>query len=98
MQKIYTNSLLAIMLLLTSFASQQAPTGKEIYTNKCIRCHGADGTKRFLGAKNLQRSKLDEATIALIIQNGKGFMPSYKAKLTSEEINQVIVFVKNMQK
>lgn len=98
MQKIYASSLIVLMLLLTSFVSQQAPAGKEIYTSKCSRCHGNDGTKGFLFAKNLQKSKMEDAVMLLLIQNGKRFMPSFKTKLTPEEIKQVAEYVKTLRK
>lgn len=71
----------------------QEPTGKEIFEKNCTKCHGKDGTKRLLGAKNLQKSILTTTENYEIIANGKGRMPSWKEKLSTEQINQVIEYL-----
>lgn len=71
----------------------QEPTGKEVFEKNCTKCHGKDGTKRLLGAKNLQKSILTTAENFEIIANGKGKMPSWKEKLSTEQINQVIAYL-----
>ena len=71
----------------------QEPTGKEIFEKNCAKCHGKDGTKRLLGAKNLQKSVLTTTENYEIIANGKGKMPSWKEKLSTEQINQVIEYL-----
>jgi mono/diheme cytochrome c family protein len=81
-----------------SAVKKQEKSGQELYMKYCIRCHGANGTKHFLGAKDLQISKLDDNAITLIIQNGKSFMPSFKDKLLIEEKNKLIVYVKTLRK
>lgn len=71
----------------------QESTGKEIFEKNCAKCHGKDGTKRLLGAKNLQKSILTTTENYEIIVNGKGKMPSWKEKLSTEQINQVIEYL-----
>lgn len=68
-------------------------TGKEIFEKNCAKCHGKDGTKRLLGAKNLQKSVLTATENYETIANGKGKMPSWKEKLSTEQINQVIEYL-----
>ncbi len=78
----------------TSFNKEvQEPIGKEIFEKNCTKCHGKDGTKRLLGAKNLQKSILTITENYEIIANGKGKMPSWKEKLSTEQINQVIEYL-----
>jgi cytochrome c6 len=71
----------------------EEPSGKEIFEKNCAKCHGKDGTKRLLGAKNLQKSILTTTENYEIIANGKGKMPSWKEKLSTEQINQVIEYL-----
>ncbi len=73
--------------------TSEESTGKEIFEKNCAKCHGKDGTKRLLGAKNLQISVLTATENYEIIANGKGKMPSWKEKLSTEQINQVIEYL-----
>lgn len=85
---------IAIGLFITNFHKKiQEPIGKEIFEKNCTKCHGKDGTKRLLGAKNLQKSVLTTTENYEIIANGKGKMPSWKEKLSTEQINQVIEYL-----
>ena len=96
--KLYASGLCLFLLLFTAFTSQQIATGKEIYVKKCSSCHGADGTKGSFSAKNLQKSQLKDVAISQIIEKGKKMMPSYKKKLTAEELVQVTEYVKSLRK
>lgn len=69
-----------------------------MHERNCVRCHGTTGTKHFLGAKDIQKSKIDDAAIILIIQNGERLMPAYKKKLSVEEINQLTLYIKTSLK
>lgn len=93
-----TGIILAGILICSSFARQQSPTGKELFQKSCARCHGSEGTRHILGAKDLQKSKIDHTAIIQIIQNGKRFMPAYKKKLSAEEINLLGEYVEKLRK
>ena len=94
----YATNLLIWVLFLTALPRQEVATGEAIYLKKCARCHGADGTKGRSGAANLQLSKMENGMISQIIQNGKKPMPAYKSKLTEDEINDLITYVKSLRK
>ena len=93
----YATSLFLVLFLAT-LTNREVSTGAAIYQKKCARCHGADGTKGRSGAANLQLSKMDNEMINQIIQNGKKPMPAYKSKLTNEEINDLVAYVKSLRK
>ncbi|MCD0470350.1 cytochrome c [Flavobacterium sp. JAS] len=81
--------------------SQNLPvlkSGKDVFEFKCVACHGIDGTKGKWGAINLQRSYLDDIEILKVISNGRRIMPSWKKKLTLEEIKSVILYIKTLRK
>lgn len=78
-------------------ARQPDPVGRKIYESKCTRCHGREGTRGLFGAKNLQTSKLDDKTLYETVREGRRIMPSWKEKLTPEEIHQVIRYVKTLR-
>ena len=89
----------AITTLMAGFIQpNQQLTGKEIFENNCSKCHGKDGTKKAFGVKSLQKSRLTTAENFDIISNGKGKMPSWKATLSNEQINQVIAYIEELRK
>ena len=98
MRKILIISLVAVPFLLSSFTHSQTPEGKAIYDKQCARCHGKEGTKGSFGAKNLQKSVMTDEAIAQLILNGKKVMPSFKTKLSSNDIKLVIDYVKAFRK
>jgi mono/diheme cytochrome c family protein len=63
--------------------------GQRIFEEKCVACHGSDGTAGIANAANLQLSKLDKATLAHTVSNGRGGMPAFKAQLTEAEIDHL---------
>ncbi|MET0300068.1 MAG: cytochrome c [Flavitalea sp.] len=72
--------------------------GKSIYMAKCAPCHGGDGMKGKFGAKNLVKSRLSDEELTVIISNGKRFMPSWKKKLSEEEIKDVKAYIVTLRK
>jgi len=100
----------ALLLLSALGAWFSAPTraddGAATFKSKCAACHGADGSGntavgksmkiRDLGSADVQ--KQTDEQLAGIITNGKGAMPAYKDKLTVDEINQLVAFVRQLKK
>jgi len=98
MKKIVPILLLLVVFTLSSFRHQKKPIGKKIYDTRCARCHGAEGTRHFLGAKDLQKSSLSDSAVVKIIFNGKKIMPSFKTTLSKEEIYAVTGYVKTLRR
>jgi len=71
-----------------------ADDGKAIFSSNCASCHtlAAAGTSGTIGP-NLDEAKPDEALVRERVTNGKGVMPSFKGKLTDEQIGAVAKFV-----
>jgi cytochrome c6 len=92
------------ILILFSFLSPfpklkaQISNGQKIFESKCVKCHGIDGTKEKVGAKNLRFSKLSGVEILAMMEEGKKVMPAYKKKLSPEEIKNVAEYVKTLRK
>jgi mono/diheme cytochrome c family protein len=95
---IKTGLLLAV-LLSSAFIKQgkTPPEGRSIYERNCVLCHGSDGTKGLLGAKNLQQSKLSDSEYLLVVSNGRKIMPAWKKRLTGEEIKEVVKYIKTIK-
>lgn len=73
-------------------------SGKILFEQNCAKCHGIDGTKGKFGAKNLQKSVLTDEQYFKTIQKGKGIMPAWEKKLTTEQIADIISYIKTLKK
>lgn len=93
--------ILLLALAVVSSTIAQVPdslSGKTLFENKCARCHGADGTRGIFGAKDLRASRITDEEMISIITNGKRIMPSWKKRLTPEQIRTVAGYVKTLRK
>jgi len=80
--------------------------GEATYKAKCQMCHGATGTGDTPAGKAMKVKsfadpiliKMSDTAILGLTKNGTGKMPSFKDKLTDSQIQEVIVFVHELQK
>lgn len=77
---------------------QEGIRGKILFAEKCVACHGADGTAGIANAANLQISEIDSASVSQIIRDGKAGMPGFKDIMTPEEIRELMVYVRSLRK
>ncbi|HEV8488015.1 MAG TPA: c-type cytochrome [Blastocatellia bacterium] len=105
-----TLSVFALLGKPTAASSRTTPSvadGAAVFGSKCAICHGRDGAglpnwkskgQPDLTTADWQRSHTD-AQIAETIKNGKGkFMPSFKSKLSDDEINAVVARIRSLAK
>jgi mono/diheme cytochrome c family protein len=82
--------------------SQTAPAGatlvaNPVYEKNCAKCHGKTAEGRHFGGPSLIAEKATAAPadeLRNIIANGKGHMPRFTGKLTSEEIDTLVQQIK----
>ncbi|HET8774157.1 MAG TPA: cytochrome c [Thermoanaerobaculia bacterium] len=94
------------LLLLAVAPATFAADGAALYKSKCAMCHGPDGAGQTTMGKNMKlrdlRSadvqKQTDAELVKWIADGKGKMPAYKGKMTPDEINAVVAFIRTMKK
>jgi cytochrome c6 len=80
--------------------------GKMTFEANCSVCHGEDGSGDTPIGMSLEipdlRSdevqKLSDAELIALVTNGKDPMPSFKGKLTADEIKGVIAYVRTFAK
>jgi mono/diheme cytochrome c family protein len=94
---------LAFALFSTTFAADAAA---DVYKAKCASCHGADGkgdtpagTKmkvKDLASDEVQ--KQSDADLATTIEKGKKPMPGYEGKLTKEQIDGLVKYMRSLKK
>ena len=78
---------------------------RELYANECKRCHQEDGRGGVFEEPGLKPFKVPslreghalehtDAQLARQISNGGDWMPAYKGRLTPEQIDQLVAFVR----
>lgn len=75
-----------------------AKGGKQIFlTAGCTSCHTlADAGSHGTVGPNLDQAKPSKALVVTRVTNGKGAMPSFKGKLTSQQIQAVAQYVSSI--
>lgn len=72
--------------------------GENLFIMHCAACHGDDGKLGASGAKDLTSSRLDDAALTKIINEGKNGMPPMKELLgNNKNIQLVINHVKKLR-
>ncbi len=95
-----------LFVLLLAMAIPCAAFGDDapaIFKSKCAPCHAADGSGntpmgKKIGAKALgspEVQKQSDADLQKIITSGKGKMPSFSNKLSSEQIGDMVKFIRS---
>ena len=84
-----------------------ARSATQLYSKNCATCHGRDGRSKTLKAKrnharNLSDSEWQERVsderIFNSIMNGKGKMPAYSKKLSEQETDALVTYVRGLRK
>jgi mono/diheme cytochrome c family protein len=79
----------------------------ELYAKNCASCHGKDGRAKTLKGKLKHARDLTDPTwqgnvgeerIFNSIMNGKGKMPAYSKKLSEQEIDSLVTYVRALKK
>ena len=96
----------AFLLTALAAAPAMAQDGGALYKTKCAMCHGADGTGNTPVGKSMKvRSfksdedvKASDATLIKDTKDGVGKMPAYAGKLTDAQIQDVVAYIRTLQK
>ena len=104
MKNIFRASLVVLTVafaLSTCFADAGAD-----YKAKCATCHGPDGkgdtamgkTMKVKDLGSAEVQKQSDADVTTIIDKGKKPMPGYEGKLTKEQIDGLVKYVRSLKK
>ena len=77
----------------------QLVAGRLIYANNCAPCHGGSGGGGVgvkLNGGRLLEQLPDLADQRLVVENGRNQMPSFSAKLSSDEIDAVVRYTREI--
>src|SRR5712692_7354351 len=77
-------------------AAKSGP-GYSIYVANCARCHGTDGEggqgPKLAGTVTKDFPDIEQQIT--LVEEGRGGMPSFKGKLSADEIRQVVEYTRN---
>lgn len=98
-------ALIIAAILATSLTTNLfADDAQDLYKAKCQMCHGADGQPsavgKSMGAKAFSDPdvvKMSDADLAGITSNGKNKMPAYKGKVSDDQINALVKYVRTLK-
>ena len=76
------------------------------YKAKCANCHGAEGKGDTPAGKGMKVKdfasddvqKQSDADLAGVIEKGKKPMPGYEGKLTKEQIDGLVKYIRSLKK
>src|ERR1700674_5643615 len=102
---VVASAILAVPLT-SARADSSADPGAGLYKSKCASCHGPDGSGNIpmgkaLKVRDLRSDEVQKQTdleLMKTIAGGKGKMPPYGKKLTTEEIQSIIAFIRTLKK
>jgi|HubBroStandDraft_4_1064222.scaffolds.fasta_scaffold31737_4 mono/diheme cytochrome c family protein len=98
---------LAVRLLALLFSTYAfAESGAVIYREHCAACHGSNGSGETMLGRNLKLRSLASAEVqqqsdddlARIISKGKSKMPAYDRKLSRDQIDDVVKYIRSLKK
>jgi mono/diheme cytochrome c family protein len=97
-------SIIAASLLFFAFSAAQAQshaseslTTDPVFVKNCAKCHGTNAEGRHFRGPSLVSPKVAAASddeLRNIINNGKGHMPKFAGKLSSDEIETLVQQIK----
>jgi cytochrome c6 len=96
-------TILAASIVTPAFAQS---AGADAYKAKCAMCHGVDGQGNTPAGKALKAKsfkdpdliKASDADLIAYIKTGKGKMPSYAGQFTDDQLQDVVIHIRTLQK
>lgn len=85
---------------ITDTGANQLASARSTYTQSCAMCHGANGEGSQMGNMKIPSLKSKESTndtdavLAKQIANGSKGMPPFKDKLTPEQIQDLVRYIR----
>ena len=108
MQKVFLSfiapSILCFVALPT--ATQAQSDAAKLYKTNCALCHSANGsgdnaTGKAFHAKDLRSEEVQKQTdeqLAEVITKGKGKMPAFGAKITADDVTNLVSYLRALPK
>jgi len=106
MKTILRVSMVVLAVAFALSAVSVAQSGADVFKSKCAVCHGATGAGDTAMGKNMKLKDLgsadvqgmSDADLNGIITNGKDKMPKYDGKLSKDQINDLVKYIRTLKK
>ena len=107
MRTIFRASLVVLAIALAmSVSAFAADATADVFKSKCASCHGADGkgdtpAGKKMNVKDLASDdvqKQSDADLAAVIEKGKKPMPGYEGKVTKDQIDGLVKWIRTLKK
>ena len=96
---------LGVSWMLLPAEAADIASGKKVYVEKCLRCHGAGGKGDGPKAAALSKTALDytdrkkmaqvtDAELKQVLLDGNPPMPAYKGRLSDKDVDDVIAYIR----
>ena len=94
------------LLLFFGLPATAQETGESLFKGKCAMCHGPDGAGKTKMGETLKIpdlhsadvQKKSDADLTAVITKGKNKMPAYEAKLSKEQIEKLVAYIRDLAK
>lgn len=103
----YRNFLAVVLMIAVVSMMSTAAFGQaaDLYKAKCASCHGADGKADTPIGKKMGVKSFTDADVAKntdqnwfeVTKKGKGKMPGYDGKLTDDQINDLVKYIRTLK-
>jgi mono/diheme cytochrome c family protein len=95
-----------LLFAFTAVSAQNPPvdgslTANSVFQQHCAKCHGKTAEGRLFGGPPLISAKVASTStddLRSIIINGKGRMPKYGSKLTTQDIDTLVQQIKGLNR
>jgi len=102
-------TLTALLALTLAGVAQADPAadGKIVFEENCVKCHGDDGRARtwrgwMFFAEDLSdaewQDRHDDEALLRALRRGPGAMPSYEKRLSEEQQQAVVAYVRTLRR
>ena len=106
MKNLIRASMVVLLFALVASTAFAADSGADLFKAKCASCHGATGAGdtamgksmklKDLGSPDVQNAS--DADLANVIAKGKKPMPAYEGKLTNDQIQDLVKYIRTLKK
>ena len=101
-QRLLFTGVTLVFVASSVFAADQS--AQDLYKSTCQGCHGADGRGSVVGQKLGAKAfhdpgveKMSRSALKKTISDGKNKMPAYKGKLTEQQIDALVKYIREIK-
>lgn len=106
MKNVIRVSIVVLAFALIISTAYAADSGADVFKAKCASCHGATGagdtamgkTMKVKDLASPEVQKQSDAEFTDVIAKGKKPMPGYEGKLTNDQIQDVVKYIRSLKK